>query len=117
LSNTYAGIKQVSFNMTNVARAMGMTPFQVLFYVEIPLSLPVLINGIRIAIVSTIGMVTLTSLVGSGGLGELIVQGLRTMQLDLVLMGTIPAAILAILFDVILSRIGAWLLPEHESFQ
>ena len=99
LSNTYTGINQVSVNMKNVAKAMGMTSLQVLFYVEIPLSLPVLINGIRIALVSTIGMVTLTSLIGSGGLGELIVQGLRTMQLDRILMGTVPAAILAIVFD------------------
>lgn len=115
LSNTYTGINQVSMNMKNVAKAMGMTPFQVLFYVEIPLSLPVLINGIRIALVSTIGMATLTSLIGSGGLGELIVQGLRTMQLDRILMGTVPAAILAIVLDLILSRVGRWLVPEQEA--
>jgi len=117
LSNTYTGIKQVSINVKNVARAMGMTPIQVLFYVEVPLSLPILINGIRIALVSTIGMVTLTSLVGSGGLGELIIQGLRTMQLSLILEGTLPAGALAILFDVVLMRVGRYLVPEQASFQ
>ena len=106
LSNTYTGIQQVSPNVRNVANAMGMTQRQVLFYVEIPLSLPVLINGVRIALVTTIGMVTLTSLVGSGGLGDLIVQGLRTMQMGLVLEGTLPAAALAILFDTILTNVG-----------
>ena len=106
LMNTCTGIQQVSINVTNVARAMGMTPVQVLFYIEIPLSLPVLINGIRIALVSTIGMGTLTSLVGSGGLGDLIVQGLRTMQLGLILTGTLPAALLAIMFDVALGRVS-----------
>lgn len=106
LMNTCTGIQQVSTNVTSVARAMGMTPMQVLFYIEIPLSLPVLINGIRIALVSTIGMGTLTSLVGSGGLGDLIVQGLRTMQLGLILTGTLPAALLAILFDVALGRVS-----------
>lgn len=73
---------------------------------SVPLSLPILINGVRIALVTTIGMVTLTSLVGSGGLGDLIVQGLRTMQWDLVLAGTIPAAFLAILFDSLLTKVG-----------
>ena len=106
LSNTYTGLLQVSPNVKNVANAMGMTPRQVLFYVEIPLSLPILINGVRIAMVTTIGMVTLTSLVGSGGLGDLIVQGLRTMQMGLVLAGTLPAAILAIFFDIVLTKVG-----------
>lgn len=117
LSNTYAGIQQVSANVKNVARAMGMTPMQILFYVEIPLSIPVLMNGMRIALVSTIGMVTLTSLVGSGGLGELIVQGLRTMQVEKVLAGTIPAAIMAILSDFILTRVGRYLVPEEAFYQ
>ena len=112
LSNTYTGIKQVSPSVKSVARAMGMTPFQVLFYVEIPLSLPVLMTGIRIALVSTIGMATLTSLIGSGGLGDLIVQGLRTMQVNLVVAGTLPAALLAIVFDGVLSRASRWLVPE-----
>lgn len=117
LSNTYTGIQQVSVNVKNVARAMGMTSMQILFYVEIPLSVPVLVNGVRIALVSTIGMVTLTSLVGSGGLGELIVQGLRTMQVEKVLAGTIPAAILAILSDFILTKVGRYLVPEEAFYQ
>ena len=106
LTSTYSGIDQVSKNVKNVASAMGMTKRQVLFYIEIPLSLPILINGVRIALVSTIGMVTLTSLVGSGGLGDLIVQGLRTMQWNLVIAGTLPAAFFAILFDILLMKVG-----------
>lgn len=106
LINTYSGIKQVNPSLKMVARSMGMTHYQIFFYVELPLSLPVLVTGVRIALVSTIGMVTLTSLVGSGGLGDLIVQGLRTMQVDLVLAGTIPAALLAIIFDGGLSKLG-----------
>lgn len=114
LSNTYTGIKQVNPTMVEVAYAMGMRSMQVLFWVELPFSLPVLMGGIRIALVWTIGMVTLTSLVGSGGLGDLIVQGLRTMQLDLVLAGTIPAALLAIIFDWILEKTGKWIMPAAE---
>lgn len=114
LTNTYTGILQVSTNIKNVAKAMGMTTMQILFYVELPLSLPVLINGIRIALVSTIGMVTLTSLVGSGGLGDLIVQGLRTMQWELVLSGTLPAALLAIIFDFLLMKTGNYFATENS---
>ncbi|MCB1107125.1 MAG: ABC transporter permease [Chlamydiia bacterium] len=113
LSNTYTGIQQVSPSVKNVASAMGMTSTQVLVYVELPLSLPVLINGVRIALVTTIGMVTLTSLVGSGGLGDLIVQGLRTMQMNRVLAGTIPASLLAIFFDTILTKVGNHFAAEH----
>jgi osmoprotectant transport system permease protein len=109
LINTYTGIKQVSSSLKMVARSMGMTYPQIFFYVELPLSLPVLLTGVRIAFVTTIGMVTLTSLVGSGGLGDLIVQGLRTIQVDLVLAGTIPAALLAIIFDIGLLKLGRYL--------
>jgi len=113
LSNTYTGIKQVDRFMIEVARAMGMKPMQILFWVELPLSLPVLIAGIRVSIVWTISLITLTSLIGSGGLGDLIVQGLRTMQIDLVLAGTIPAAILAIAFDVLIAKVGKQLTPSQ----
>ncbi|CCB87965.1 MAG: ABC transporter permease [Simkania sp.] len=109
LINTYTGIKQVSSSLKMVARSMGMTYPQIFFHVELPLSLPVLLTGVRIAFVTTIGMVTLTSLVGSGGLGDLIVQGLRTIQVDLVLAGTIPAALLAIIFDIGLLKLGRYL--------
>jgi osmoprotectant transport system permease protein len=112
LINTYSGIKQVSDSAKMVARSMGMTFFQIFFYVELPLSLPVILNGVQIALVSTIGMVTLTSLIGSGGLGDLIIQGLRTMQADLVLAGTIPAALLAVAFDLTLSRLSRYLVPH-----
>ena len=109
LINTYTGIKQVSPSLKMVARSMGMTYPQIFFYVELPLSLPVLLTGVRIAFVTTVGMVTLTSLVGSGGLGDLIVQGLRTIQVDLVLAGTVPAALLAIIFDMGLLKLGRYL--------
>jgi len=105
LSSTHAALLQVGDKEKEVACAMRMTKRQMLFYIEIPLSLPVLINGVRIALVTTIGMVTLTSLVGSGGLGDFIIQGLRTLQPSLVLKGTIPAAILAIFFDLFLSKV------------
>ncbi|KKK67915.1 hypothetical protein LCGC14_2949290, partial [marine sediment metagenome] len=95
--------------MIDVAKGMGMTSKQILFSIELPLALTVILTGIRISLVWTIGMATLTSLVGSGGLGDLIMQGLRSMQIDLIIAGTVPAAILAIFFDWLFSLLGKWL--------
>ena len=115
LSNTYMGIKQVDSTMKDIAKGLGMTPRQILFSVELPLSFPLIITGIKISLVWTIGMATLTSLIGSGGLGDLIMQGLRSMQIDLILAGTIPAAILAMFFDWLLSIIEKWLFMQNSS--
>jgi len=111
LRNTYTGIRQVDKSIIEVATGMGMTPHQILFSVELPLSLPVIMAGIRIATVWTIGVATLCGLIGAGGLGDLIIKGLRSIQVDYLLAGTIPAAILAIIFDWALSRLEKWLTP------
>lgn len=112
LRNTYTGIRQVDIAVIEVATGMGMTQTQILFAVELPLSLPVIMAGIRISTVWTIGVATLCALVGAGGLGDLIMQGLRSINIDYLIAGTIPAALLALLFDFILGRIETWLTPE-----
>lgn len=112
LRNTYTGIKQIDPSVTEVAKGMGMTPNQVLFSVEMPLSLPVIMAGIRIAAVWTIGVAALVSLIGAGGLGDLIMRGLRTIRIDYLLAGTIPAAFLALAADWTLGSIQKWLIPE-----
>ncbi|NGX34341.1 MAG: Carnitine transport permease protein OpuCB [Candidatus Anoxychlamydiales bacterium] len=114
LANTYYGIKEVNPTMVDVAKGMGMTSKQMLFSVELPLALTVIITGIRISLVWTIGMATLTSLVGAGGLGDLIMQGLRSMQIDLIIAGTLPAAILAIFFDWLFASLGKWLIYQPK---
>lgn len=111
LRNTYTGIRQVDPAVIEVARGMGMTSKQILFRVELPLSLPVIMAGIRISTVWTIGVACLTTLIGGGGLGDLIMQGLRNIHLDLMLAGTIPAALMAIASDWILGRIENALVP------
>lgn len=116
LTNTYTGLLQCSPSMVDVARGLGMTDRQILFKVKAPFALPTILAGVRIAGVWTIGMCTLTSLVGSGGLGDLILQGLRSMNVTLVLSGTIPAAMLAIFFEVGMSAIERWL-TVHEVAQ
>jgi len=112
IRNTYTGIKQVDPATIEVATGMGMKQSQILFSVELPLSLPVIMAGIRIATVWTIGVATLCGLIGAGGLGDLILKGLRSMLMDYLLAGTIPAAALALVFDWVLGAIEKWLTPE-----
>ena len=112
LRNTFTGIQQVDPNALEVARGMGMTPAQILFMVELPLSLPFIITGIRISTVWTIGVATLVSLIGAGGLGDLIFQGLDTNHMDYVLAGAAPAAGLALLLDFALGGVEKILVPR-----
>jgi osmoprotectant transport system permease protein len=112
LRNTYTGIRQVDPSLVEVARGMGMKPMQILFSVELPLSLPVIMAGIRISTVWTIGIATLCGLMGAGGLGDPILKGLRSIKMDYLLAGTVPAALLAVLADWLLGRLERWLTPE-----
>jgi osmoprotectant transport system permease protein len=102
IRNTVAGIKGVDASVREAAQAMGMTGSQILFRVELPLALPVLLAGIRIAAVWTIGIATIAAAVGAGGLGEFIFRGLAMVDNRLILAGAIPAALLAILADIVL---------------
>lgn len=112
LRNTYTGIRQVDPSIIEVATGMGMKPHQILFSVELPLSLPVIMAGIRLSTVWTIGIATLCGLIGAGGLGDLIIKGLRSIQMDYLLAGTVPAAVLALVFDWILASLERWLTPK-----
>lgn len=112
LRNTYTGINQVDDSIIEIARGMGMKSHQILFSVELPLSLPVIMTGIRISTVWTIGVATLCGLIGAGGLGDLIIKGLRSIRTDYLLAGTLPAAALALIFDWILGVVEKWLTPE-----
>lgn len=109
LTNTYTGLTQVNPAMIDVATGLGMTKRQILFQVQAPHAIPTIMAGVRIAGVWTIGMCTLASLIGSGGLGDLILQGLRSMNPNLVIAGTLPAAGLAILFELGMSISEKWL--------
>jgi len=94
-----------------------MKPHQILFSVELPLSLPVIMAGIRISTVWTIGIGTLCGLIGAGGLGDLIIKGLRSIQMDYLLAGTVPAAALALIFDWILACLEKLLTPEGLKYR
>ena len=112
LRNTYTSIRQVDPAIKEVAKGMGMRDSQILVSVELPLSLPIIMAGIRISTVWTIGIATLCALIGAGGLGSPIFLGIRTMRFDLLFAGTLPAAALALIADAILARVENWLTPE-----
>ena len=99
LRNTVTGIVGVDANTTEAATGLGMTARQKLFRVELPLAAPVIIAGIRTATVWTVGMATLSTLVGQPSLGDYIIQGLQTTQWFLILFGCVLAAVLAIALD------------------
>lgn len=112
LRNTYTGIVGVDQGAIEAGKGMGMTTFQILFMVEIPLSLSIIMAGIRTATVMIIGVATLASLVGAGGLGDLIFRGISSVNANLILAGAIPAALLAILFDNVLKFFEYKLTPR-----
>jgi osmoprotectant transport system permease protein len=99
LRNTHAGIASVDPAVTEAATGLGMTSRQRLRWVELPLALPVVLAGIRIAVVVGIGLATIAAAIGAGGLGVLIYRGVATVDHRLILAGAIPAALLALGFD------------------
>jgi osmoprotectant transport system permease protein len=102
LSNTYAGIRSVNRATVEAGRGMGMRGWQVLAMVELPLAFPVIMAGIRNATVVSISLATIAALIGGGGLGDLIYQGLAMMDPARLLAGSIPVALLAIAADTLL---------------
>jgi len=99
LRNTATGIEEVDTAVIESARGMGMTPRQVLWQVELPLAAPVLLAGIRVAMVLCIGVTTIAAAIGAGGLGVFIFRGVSMVNNQVILAGAIPAALLAILAD------------------
>jgi ABC-type proline/glycine betaine transport system permease subunit len=100
IRNTYTGIQGVDRAVVEAGRGMGLTENQLLFKVELPLSLGVIIAGARVATVISIGLATIAAAIGAGGLGEFIFRGLAMVSNQVILAGAIPAALLALMADV-----------------
>jgi len=105
VANTSAGLARVSPATVEAARGMGMTSWQSLTSVELALALPVIITGVRIALVQNIGMATIAALIGGGGLGTFVFQGIGQTAIDLVLLGAIPTVALAFSCAVVLDAV------------
>lgn len=110
--NTYAGLTGVDESIIDAGRGMGMTPKQILKKIEFPIALPVIMAGIRTATVLTVGIATLATFVGAGGLGDVIYRGLQSYNNSLVLAGALPVALLAIAFDFILKWVEKKVTPK-----
>jgi osmoprotectant transport system permease protein len=113
IRNTYAGIKGVDASVLEAGRGMGMTDRQLLLQVELPLALGVIIAGVRVAAVISVGLATIAAAIGAGGLGEYIFRGLAMVNNQLILAGAIPAAALALLADVSLGWLEMRLSPSY----
>ena len=112
--NTYTGLRNLSPAILEAADGLGFTRWQRLWLVEIPLALPVILAGIRTAAVIGVGIATLSAFIGAGGLGDFINRGLALNNTRLVLLGAVPAALLALLVDFSLGLLEDWLRPGRK---
>jgi osmoprotectant transport system permease protein len=105
LISTYTGIRDVNPSVIESASGMGMTKAQVMTQIEIPLAIPAIISGIRIASVEVISSATLASFIGGGGLGDFITRGFALYDVPVMLVGAIPVALFALLSEIFWSSI------------
>ena len=112
LKNTYTGILEVDSQYIEAARGCGMSPFQTLVRVELPLAMPVIIAGLRMATIYTVSWAVLASMIGLGGLGNFVYRGTSSNNNTLILLGAIPAAILAILFGAVIDLLQKKVTPR-----
>lgn len=104
LRNTYAGVRSVDNNILDVGKGMGMTKWQVIYKIELPLSMSVIMGGIRNAFIMAVGVATLGTFVGASGLGDILQQGVNANEgASIILAGVLPISLMAIIGDVFLT--------------
>ncbi|MDA2931254.1 ABC transporter permease [Acidobacteria bacterium AH-259-O06] len=113
--STYVGVKGVDPSVKEAGRGMGMTDGQLLWQVELPLALGVILAGVRVAAITSVGIATIAAAIGAGGLGMYIFRGVAGVNTTLILAGSIPAALLALLTDFSLGRIERRLAGRRSS--
>lgn len=112
VKNTYTGLANVDSSILEAGKGMGMTGVQLMRMVQLPLALPVIMAGIRIAAVTAVGFTTLAALIGAGGLGQLIYRGISMVNNQMIIAGAIPAMILALLIDYLLLLVERLVTPK-----
>lgn len=105
--NTYAGLNNIDPAIIDSGKGLGMTPVQIFFQIELPLAFPVIMAGVRNAGISLVGIAAVASIIGAGALGDFILLGVNTTSIDLILLGAIPAIVLAIMLDALLQAFEA----------
>lgn len=112
IKNTYTGVRNVDKNLVDVAKAMGMTKLQVIFKIELPLSISIIMAGVRNALVMAIGVTAIGTFIGAGGLGDIITRGINVSNGSaIILAGALPTALMAVISDIVLQRIEKLLDP------
>lgn len=111
IKNTYTGLENINPQTLEAAKGIGLNPFQVLTRVQIPLALPVIMAGVRIASVTAVGLMTMAAFIGAGGLGYLVFSGIRTVNNNQILAGAIPACALALLVDFLIGLVEKLVTP------
>ena len=111
VKNTYIGISQINPQTIEAAKGIGMTRAQILFKVQLPLTLPVLMAGVRISAVTAVGLMTIAAFIGAGGLGFLVFSGISSVNNGMIMAGAVPACILALLIDWVLSAVESLVTP------
>jgi len=112
--NTFTGISGIEAPVREAALGMGLDSRQILWHVELPLAMPIILAGVRVATVITIGVATIAAAIGAGGLGEFIFRGLAMVDNNVILAGAIPAALMALIADGILGLLQSLLQrPRH----
>ena len=112
LKNTYTGILGVERKYVEAAKGCGMSPFQTLARVELPLAMPTIIGGLRMSTVYTVSWAVLASMIGGGGLGDFIYSGISSNDNGLILMGAIPAALLAFVLGSLVDLVQRQVVPK-----
>ena len=112
LKNTYTGILQVERKYIEAAKGCGMSPMQTLRKVELPLAMPTIIAGLRMSTIYTVSWAVLAAMIGFGGLGNFVYQGVTSNNNTLILLGAIPAAILAIVFGAVIDLLQKKVTPR-----
>ena len=117
IKNTYTGIKEVDINIKDAGKGMGMTRNQVLRMIELPLSLSVIIGGIRIALVVAIGVVAVGSFIGAPSLGDVVIRGTNATDGTLfILAGALPIVVIVVLIDIVLRLVEKKLDPATQTY-
>lgn len=111
IKNTYTGIDNINPQTLEAAKGIGLTKFQILIKIQIPLALPMVMAGVRISAVTAVGLMTMAAFIGAGGLGYLVFSGIRTVNNNQILAGAIPACILALTVDFLVGLVEKLVTP------
>lgn len=112
LRNTYVGLRSVDPSLIDAARGQGMTSWELLYMVELPLTAPVIVTGIRLSAVYLVSWATIASLIGAGGLGDLIFSGIDSYDTSLLLAGAVPTALLALIIGFLFGLLRRLVTPR-----